>query len=107
MVANRYGSVVGEGFARHPPATRTGANRGAKLLMRLAVLAIEQLANGAAASVIQFAMGIALVGIHRKVSATVRLGLTACRATVGETGLVRLQFKLFRANHTNFDGKRH
>jgi hypothetical protein len=72
-----------------------------------AVFAIEELADGAAASLIQFAVSLACVGIHGTVSATDGFGLAACGTTVGEAGLVRLQFKLFRANDTNFDGERH
>jgi len=71
-------------------------------------LAIKEIAHCLSAGRVRFARSFALDGVH----AALRGGLggfgdAALRAAVGETGFVRLQLELFRANDTDFDGECH
>ena len=67
------------------------------------VFPVEQVPHGIAASGILFA----IVGGQRTFGRVIMLGLAAIRAAVGKTGLARLQFELFSANDTGFNGIGH
>jgi hypothetical protein len=72
----------------------------------LAVLPVQQFAHRLAAGFVRLFRILVL----RAASAATgrRLGsfrFAACRAPIGEAGLVRLQLKLFCANHADFNGK--
>ncbi len=66
-------------------------------LGELAVFAVEEIADGFAASFVRFGDALALVGIHVAALGLriLRIVSTALGTAVGETGFVRLQFKLF------------
>src|SRR5580692_6451592 len=74
----------------------------------LAVFAVEKVADGAAASGVDFNLDAALGGVKR--AALVLLGLlrlTARRAAIGEAGLAGAELKFITAGNTGLDRKRH
>ena len=57
---------------------------------------------------VRFTLILAFVGVHAVFSRGVgRFGGAARWTAIGETGFIRLQFELFRANSANFQRKRH
>ena len=75
---------------------------------RLAVFAIEQVANGLSSGLVRFGFSFAFVGVDDALAGIFRgFGFAAGGAPVGKARLVGSQFKLFRADGTDFDWKRH
>ena len=75
---------------------------------RLAILAVQEFAHRLPSSLVRFTRILALVGIHAALSCGgSRFGGTALRAAIGETGFIRLQLELFRADGADFDRGSH
>ena len=77
--------------------------------LTLAVFAVEKIADGAAASRIDFVLGpwVGVIGGAASSSFGIILRFAARRAAVGEAGLPGAKFKFFTADDTNFDRKSH
>src|SRR5664279_3643117 len=74
----------------------------------LAVLTVKQIAHSLPPCLVGFALGLAFVGVHAALGGHAsRLRLTALRAAVRETGLIRLQLELFRAHNTHSNRESH
>ena len=72
------------------------------------ILAVEEVADRFAASLVHFAVSLALIGAYAGLGDRICFfGDAALRTAIGETGLIRLQLELFGADSTDFDRKRH
>jgi hypothetical protein len=69
------------------------------------VFAVEEIAHGAAASGVGLAIVLKACWAFR--GGAFGFGLAAGRTTVGEAGLIGLQFKLFLADDADSDRERH
>ncbi len=77
-------------------------------LIGSAVLAVEQVAHGSAAGFIRLTLRLAIEGVGEAFTGgRGGFGSTAFRTAIGETGFIRFELKLFRADGTDSDRKRH
>jgi hypothetical protein len=75
---------------------------------RLAVFAVEEIADGLAAGGVGFAGGLALVGVHGALGGGGGgVSSAAGRALMGKARLVGLEFEFLSADAAGFDGERH
>lgn len=73
-----------------------------------AILTVQKFPDGSAPGFIHFALSLAFVGVEATSGGLVRgFRSTALWTAIGESWFIRLQFKLFGADDTNFDRKRH
>ncbi len=86
----------------------TGFSATDRLGQFLAVFTVEEVAYGLPASGVRLACRFTLVGVHAQlVFGRGCFRGAALGAAVGETGLIRLEFELFRADGADFDGEGH
>ena len=75
---------------------------------QLAILAVQKVAHRLPPSFICFIQRLALVGIHSMLSrGRGFLGCAALGATIGKTGLIRLELELLFADAADFDRESH
>ena len=110
VLSNRWIRDLGRFCREWPPGLRfcSGTVEGGASGQRLTILAIEQRAHRLSPSLVCFTHCLALIRVH---GAPSRRGAwfrsAARRAAVGETGLVRFQFELLRADRADFEGESH
>jgi hypothetical protein len=76
--------------------------------LALAVFAVEEVSDGFTPVLVGLGLGAALVGAEVSLARTAILFWLATGGTaIGEAGFVGAELKLFVADYTGFDGKRH